>query len=131
MTDDGVSWDYVGTALREHHAIGTLDEHRTEGDTLSIRLQVPTVRQRTVDAVALSACDSAAWLFEHRSVDRITYTLDGERYPTDSDESRERGVTDSVSITALREWFDDDGTEPADRLIEQVDSDRSDSYQTI
>lgn len=73
----GVPWDYVESALREHHAIGTLDEHRTDGDTLSIRLQVPAVRPSTVEAVALSACDSAAWLFEHLAVDRVTYTLDG------------------------------------------------------
>ena len=105
-------WDYVRTALREHHELGTLDDYdRTDG-ALVIRLQVPACRPATIDAVALSACDSAPWLFEHMSVDRIRYELS----PVTDD------GTDAVSITAKRDWFDDDGTEATDRLLESVTS---------
>ena len=44
-----MGWDYVGTALRKYHAIGTLAGHERDGDTLSIRLQVPTCRAATVE----------------------------------------------------------------------------------
>ena len=108
-----VAWDYVGTALRKYHAIGTLDEYRRHGDTLSIRLQVPACRPATVERVALSACDSAPWLFEHVDVDRIRFDLEAV---TDAD--------GRVAFTVRRTWYGDPDVEPVDRILDSMDRER-------
>ena len=108
-----MGWDYVGTALRKYHAIGTLDEYRRHGDTLSIRLQVPTCRAATVERVALSACDSAPWLFDHIDVDRIRFDLEAV---TD--------VDDCVAFTVRRTWYGDPDVEPVDRILDSMDRER-------
>ena len=119
-----VAWDYVGTALRKYHAIGTLAGHERDGDTLSIRLQVPPFRvggnirsgadiSTTVERVALSACDSAPWLFEHVDADRIRFDLEAV---TD--------VDDRVAFTVRRTWYGDPDVEPVDRILDSMDRER-------
>jgi hypothetical protein len=111
------TWDYVGTALQKYHAIGTLAEHDRDGDTLSIRLQVPTCRAATAERVALSAGDSAPWLFEHMDVDRITFDLEAV---TDAGDDPAR-----VTFAVRREWFGDPDVEPIDRILDSMDRERS------
>ena len=111
-----VAWDYVGTALRKYHAIGTLAEHERDGDTLSIRLQVPTCRAATAERAALSAADSAPWLFEHVAVDRITFDLEAVT-DTGGDGAR-------VTFDVRREWFGDPDAEPVDRILDSMDQER-------